>query len=325
MFDDGTVWDLTKHNEAPVAADDLARHAAFNMATEFLALDLLANDTDLDGDALHLVSVSAPVNGTVSLSTDGSPTFTPALAYIGPASFNYTISDGELESTATVHLAVDAPPAHGPSSGDDVLVGGDSEDQINGGNGNDTVLGGAGDDALIGGNGDDLLFGGEGNDQLNGGNGVDIIAGGHGNDTLQAGNGNDHLAGDEGNDMLSGGNGDDTINGGKDEDTLSGGNGADILEGATGIDNLTGGNGSDTFVFSADFGKDTVNDFRAVGPTHDILQFDTSVFADDTNLFAHCADTAEGLVITSDSGDMLLVKNTTMAQLLAHPEDLHFI
>jgi Ca2+-binding RTX toxin-like protein len=325
VFDDGTVWDLTKHNDAPVATDDLARHAAFNTATTFLALDLLANDTDANGDGLHLVAVSVPVNGTVSLGADGNPMFTPAMAYAGPASFDYTISDGEIESTATVHLAVDGPSAHGPSNGDDVLVGGDGEDQINGGSGNDTVVGSAGNDALIGGNGGDLLFGGEGNDQLNGGNGVDILTGGHGNDTLEAGNGNDHLAGDAGNDMLFGGNGDDTINGGDDDDTLSGGNGTDILEGGAGVDNLTGGNGTDTFVFKADFGTDTVNDFHAAGAMHDILQFDTSLFADETDLFTHSAGTADGVLITSDVGDTLLVKDATIAQLQAHPEDLHFV
>jgi Ca2+-binding RTX toxin-like protein len=325
LFDDGKVWDLTKHNGAPVAVDDLARHAAFNTATTFQALDLLANDTDVNGDTLHLVSVSHPVNGIVSLGIDGNPIFTPATAYIGPASFSYTISDGELESTATVHLAIDAPPAHRPSNGDDVLIGGDGEDQINGGNGNDTVVGGAGDDALVGGNGNDLLFGGEGNDRLNGGNGVDVLTGGRGDDNLQAGNGDDGLAGDEGNDMLLGGNGDDTMNGGEGDDSLRGGNGTDILEGGAGVDSLTGGNGTDTFAFRTDFGTDIVNDFRAVGLTHDILQFDTSLFADEFDLFTHSADTADGVLITSDFGDTLLVNNVTIAQLQAHPEDLHFV
>ena len=91
------------------------------------------------------------------------------------------------------------------------------------------------------------------------------------------------------------------------------------------MDSLTGGNGIDTFVFRANFGNDTVNDFQLVGPQHDLLSFDSSLFADVVDLFAHSADTADGIIMISDLGDTLLVKNTTVAQLEAHPEDLHFV
>ncbi|WP_152442439.1 Ig-like domain-containing protein, partial [Grimontia indica] len=71
------------------------------------ATDLLVNDTDADGDTLTIVSVQDPQNGSVILNPDGTITFTPTSNYNGPASFTYTISDGQGKSdTATVYLTV---------------------------------------------------------------------------------------------------------------------------------------------------------------------------------------------------------------------------
>ncbi|MGX1292050.1 hypothetical protein AB7M75_001958 [Bradyrhizobium ottawaense] len=70
---------------------------------------LLANDTDPNGDALTITGVSGAVNGTASFSTQNNTvTFTSASNYTGPASFNYTISDGRggtasASATVTVH------------------------------------------------------------------------------------------------------------------------------------------------------------------------------------------------------------------------------
>jgi Ca2+-binding RTX toxin-like protein len=113
--------------------------------------------------------------------------------------------------------------------------------------------------------------------------------------------------------------------GGDGDDTLIGGNGADILDGGSGDDNLSGGNGPDTFVFRSGFGNDTIEDFSTIGSQRDKLQFDAGLFADDTQLFASSADNADGVVITGGTGDTLLIKNTTVAQLQAHPEDIFFV
>ena len=68
--------------------------------------DLLANDSDVDGDALTVVSVQNAVNGTVSL-LNGVVTFTPTANYYGLATYTYTISDGHGGTdTATVTMNI---------------------------------------------------------------------------------------------------------------------------------------------------------------------------------------------------------------------------
>jgi len=75
------------------------------------ASDLLANDTDVDGDTLSISAVSATneTHGKVDIDNDGNIVFTPETDYNGEASFEYTISDGKGGTdTATVSLNVDA-------------------------------------------------------------------------------------------------------------------------------------------------------------------------------------------------------------------------
>ncbi|MBK8275970.1 MAG: calcium-binding protein [Nitrospira sp.] len=70
------------------------------------------------------------------------------------------------------------------SSGNDILKGTLSADEINGFAGNDQLFGGRGSDTLNGGDGNDTLDSGSGNDLLNGGAGADRLDGGTGNDLL---------------------------------------------------------------------------------------------------------------------------------------------
>lgn len=71
------------------------------------------------------------------------------------------------------------------------------------------------------------------------------------NDILNAGNGNDEIHGKKGDDIINGDSGDDR---------LFGGDGNDILNGGTGNDELYGEEGNDTYVFSKNWGKDTIID-----------------------------------------------------------------
>ena len=105
---------VTPVNDPPVALNDTVA-ATEDTPVTIPASVLLANDTDIDGDPLSILSVQSPVNGTVTL-VGGNPVFTPTANYFGPASFTYTISDGKGgTSTATVNLTIapvnDAPVA----------------------------------------------------------------------------------------------------------------------------------------------------------------------------------------------------------------------
>ena len=61
------------------------------------------------------------------------------------------------------------------SKADDLLIGGDGNDQLNGGDGDDRLEGGAGNDQLFGQSDDDQLHGGAGNDKLYGNEGDDLL------------------------------------------------------------------------------------------------------------------------------------------------------
>ena len=66
----------------------------------------------------------------------------------------------------------------------DLLVGDDNDNELDGGQGGaDTLKGGGGDDELVGVQGDDTLKGGGGDDTFRGGGGADDIDGGSGIDT----------------------------------------------------------------------------------------------------------------------------------------------
>jgi Ca2+-binding RTX toxin-like protein len=107
--------------------------------------------------------------------------------------------------------------------------------------------------------------------------------------------------------------------------TLDGGIGADRLIGGGRDDTLAGGRDVDSFVFKPGFGQDTITDFRTIGADHDIVEFDANIFANADAVFGHSSDTAAGVLIVVDTANTLLLKNTTLAELLTHPEDFHFV
>ncbi|AEG93382.1 Ig-like domain-containing protein [Ramlibacter tataouinensis] len=100
------TFEVTRVQDAPVAADDTVGSTDEDTPATIAASLLVANDRDADGDVLTLTSVQDAVGGTVVLS-GGNVVFTPAAHYQGPASFTYTVSDGQGGSaTATVRLQV---------------------------------------------------------------------------------------------------------------------------------------------------------------------------------------------------------------------------
>jgi hypothetical protein len=73
---------------------------------------VLSNDTDLEGNDLTAQLVNEPSNGTLSLETDGSFTYTPDAGFSGVDIFTYTASDGEfgsVEATVTITV-INRPP-----------------------------------------------------------------------------------------------------------------------------------------------------------------------------------------------------------------------
>ena len=87
-----------------------------------MATGVLLNDSDADGGTLLVTPapVSGPANGSLTLNSDGSFTYTPSTSYIGPDSFVYEITDGQGGSTqATVNIAVTAPANVPPTVSND--------------------------------------------------------------------------------------------------------------------------------------------------------------------------------------------------------------
>ncbi|MEH0081777.1 tandem-95 repeat protein, partial [Vibrio alginolyticus] len=96
--------DVTSVNDAPVAKDD----AATTQEDTAVTIDVLPNDTDIDGDTLSIQSASVPeTQGTVEI-VDGKLVFTPAENFNGDAEITYTVTDGALTDQATVNVTVNA-------------------------------------------------------------------------------------------------------------------------------------------------------------------------------------------------------------------------
>ncbi len=108
----------------------------------------------------------------------------------------FIIADSEGENTIFIREDPTAP------FGNDVVLGGDADDNIFTGEGDDTIIGGDGLDLLSGQGGNDIIRGGEGNDIIDGGTGEDMLIGGEGNDTIDGGTGGDTLVGGEGEDIF---------------------------------------------------------------------------------------------------------------------------
>ncbi len=94
---------VTVVNAGPQAGPDAATMVRGNPVT----VNVLANDSDQDGDPLTVRSVSTPAHGTVVINADGTVTYSPAENYVGADSFIYTVCDPAMQCvTETVSLIV---------------------------------------------------------------------------------------------------------------------------------------------------------------------------------------------------------------------------
>lgn len=90
-------------NLPPLAVDDSAMAMGMNAIT----IDVLANDSDPENDALTVVSITQPDDGTAILNADGSIDFSARFMFMGTTAFTYTIEDSAGNTaTATVTVMV---------------------------------------------------------------------------------------------------------------------------------------------------------------------------------------------------------------------------
>jgi regulation of enolase protein 1 (concanavalin A-like superfamily) len=94
-------------NQPPIANDD----TAMTEINTPVIIDVLANDSDLDGniDSSSLDIASNPSNGNLNLDTlTGAVTYTPNLDFTGNDSFRYTVADERdaISNPATVNITV---------------------------------------------------------------------------------------------------------------------------------------------------------------------------------------------------------------------------
>jgi VCBS repeat-containing protein len=134
-------------NDPPVAVND---SATTNEDTPVI-IDVLDNDSDVDGDTLTVDSVTQGANGSV-INNGGNVTYTPALNFTGIDSFTYTINDGHggtdtatvtvnvtvIETPATINVQIDKGPTASIFIWDDTTDGWaideDNGEEVNGTN-----------------------------------------------------------------------------------------------------------------------------------------------------------------------------------------------
>ncbi|EID17756.1 hemagglutinin/hemolysin-like protein [Mycolicibacterium phlei RIVM601174] len=106
---------VTPVNDAPVSQDDFYSTPEDSPLTG----NVLDNDHDIDGDALTAVLVMPPSHGDVTLNEDGTFTYTPAPDFNGVDYFYYSVSDGVVDSDASIVIISVTPVNDPPVAQDD--------------------------------------------------------------------------------------------------------------------------------------------------------------------------------------------------------------
>ncbi|TQV68026.1 cadherin-like domain-containing protein, partial [Denitrobaculum tricleocarpae] len=110
------ILTITGRNDAPVALDDAGAAFTTDEDSSFQTGAVLANDSDVDGGSLSILSFDASqARGLVTQNTDGTFTYDPngefedlAAGQTETDSFSYTLSDGQGgTSVATVTITIE--------------------------------------------------------------------------------------------------------------------------------------------------------------------------------------------------------------------------
>ena len=113
-----------QENRAPMAFMDNYQ-TPINLGLTVNAPGVLINDNDPDGDQLTAVLDNDVSAGNLSLSLDGSFTYTPETDDSGPVTFSYFANDGALNSASTVvNIQIGTPTIQA------VLIDSDSDMQV---------------------------------------------------------------------------------------------------------------------------------------------------------------------------------------------------
>ncbi len=307
-------------NVAPQASPDSVETLE-NQMLSITSASLLTNDTDANDDQLSISAVASAINGSVVYSVaEGVITFTPLANYIGLASFEYTVEDGNGASdTATVTISIVSANV-APTAVEDHLTGYiDSALTIN----IDTLIANDSDpegapllvtdvsNALNGNavlDGDTITFtpssGFSGQatfdyvvDDSDGGTATATVFINVKNVTI--------VQGTSGNDQLNGSAGDDILKGFAGNDTINAQGGDDVLDGGTGNDSLNGGAGNDIYLYGMGDGNDSITNYDTGAGREDVLRFKASVSVADV----HLSRSNNSLWVSLSNGEKITVNN----------------
>jgi subtilisin-like proprotein convertase family protein/subtilisin family serine protease len=97
------IFSILGDSEPPIARSD--RFYTYPNISE--CFNVLSNDNDPNGNALHIISTTRPSNGTISIQNDCGILYQPNADFIGTDSITYTIENEQSQqSTAQVDIIV---------------------------------------------------------------------------------------------------------------------------------------------------------------------------------------------------------------------------
>jgi hypothetical protein len=98
------VYSLVVVNNIPVAVADTK---TVDEDSSLTTINVIANDTDEDGDELSLIAATTSGTGTVAVNSDGlSVDYTPAINFNGTEAITYSVSDGFATVNGTLTITV---------------------------------------------------------------------------------------------------------------------------------------------------------------------------------------------------------------------------
>ena len=346
---DSAALDITL-NRAPVAAADTA--VATTGIGGTASGNLLANDSDADGDGLAAVPGTVQgSHGTLVLGANGGYTYTVTNLTGSAGShlhdiLSYTVSDGH---GGTANAALDITLNRGPVAEDDTAVVATGIHGTVSGNvlANDSDADGDVLTAVPGtiqGSHGILVLGVDGSytytvtsptgpPSIGGAPAPPIpqdtftytIGDGHGGNTTATLSvavltpGQLYPAGT--NTAPNAGNAQHALDGSSVHDIVPGSNGPDVM--LSGVSaSPAGGNDPDTFLFKPNFGANAITDFD---PHNAAAQIDKSVFQNLADLFAHAISSPGAAVIDDVAGTAITLAGVTLADLQAHHSDFHLV